>query len=125
GIVTFAARKLYKRTTRSWKQAGNAQFGQQFSLFKVGREVAFEEILRGNSTAAGVTANLKCCVQGQHHSGQFGGWISVGNTAADSAAVADGRMSNAVSSFCEQREACCYTGIALYRRIAGNCAQCQ
>ena len=34
-------------------------------------------------------------------------------------------MSNAVSSFCEQREACCYTGIALYRRIAGNCAQCQ
>ena len=49
----------------------------------------------------------------------------MGNTAADSAAIANGRMSNAVSSFCEQREVCCYGGIARYRRVAGDCAERQ
>src|ERR1051326_8562194 len=47
------------------------------------------------------------------------------NTAPDSDAVANGRMSNAVSGLCKKREVCCYAGIARYRRVAGDCAKGQ
>ena len=41
------------------------------------------------------------------------------NAAADSAAIADGRVPNAVSSFYEQRQARCGAGVALDGRVAG------
>src|SRR5260370_7157802 len=97
GVVTFTARKLHKRTPSSRKQTRNPQFGQQFTRFEVGREIAFEEILGRDGTTAGAATNLKLCIQGEHHGWQFGGWISVGNAATNGAAVADGRISNTMS----------------------------
>ena len=113
GVVTFTARKLHKRTPSSRRQSRDPQFGQQFTRFEVGREIAFEEILGRDGTTAGAATNLKRCIQGEQHGWQFGGWISVGNAATNGAAVADGRMSNTMSGFYEKRQACCCGGVAL------------
>src|SRR5712691_4671207 len=90
GVVTFTTRKLHKRTPSSRRQTRNPQFGQQLTLFEVGRKIAFEEILGRDGTIARAAANLKLCIQGEHHGWKFRCRVSVGNAAANSTPVADG-----------------------------------